>query len=99
MKRASRGQQKGSYVRVAVLLDDFIQPGWRGLLSVWSAGWEHLCFSGSSRAPFRVLLNLRRLMLGNIVASTSAQNQSVIYNWPVFLSEQILKPPLDLAKP
>lgn len=29
MKRASRGQQKGSYVRVAALLDDFIQPGWR----------------------------------------------------------------------
>lgn len=44
MKRASQGQQKGNYVRAAVLLDDFIQPGWRGVLSVWSAGWEHLFF-------------------------------------------------------
>lgn len=37
MKRASRGQQKGSCVRVAILLDDFIQPGWwRGALSLVS---------------------------------------------------------------
>lgn len=44
VKRASQGQQKGSYVRVPVLLDDFIQPGWRRVLSDWSAGWEHLFF-------------------------------------------------------
>lgn len=72
--------------------------GGGGVVSVWSAGWEHLWFLGSSRIPLRVLLSTRLLMLGNI-APTSAQTWTIICNWLVFLSEQILKLPPDLVNP
>lgn len=43
------------------------------VLSTWSAGSEHLGFSGSSRIPLGVLLNTRWLVLGNI-APTQCSN-------------------------
>lgn len=54
----------------------------------------NICFSGSSRIPLEVLLDTRSLMLCNGVAPTSAQNQTIIYNWP-----KIPKPPPDLVNP
>lgn len=73
VKRASQGQQKGSYVRVSALLDDFIQAAWRRSALNLLSWVRPFCVFRLIQNPLGVLLNTRWWLLGN-TAPTSAKN-------------------------